>query len=294
MFPRCHIPLALLPSQEMAVCEKFSLKWNDFPTNLSSSFDGLRQEQEFTDVSLVCEDGKALPAHRVILASGSDFFRSLLKGSSHPHPLVYLRGVETKHLTSVVDFIYQGEVNVPQDDLNDFLAVAEDLKLKGLIPDKTPTQETIAKPETNQKKKTAKTPKHAEEDKKIMFVGSLSLSDQFDVDNTPKNNSSLVSADHTLDYSHEGMTIMEPKTSVSYKEDKILDERINRMLHRMDGAYRCTECGKTDSRKVMMKMHIETHITDVLHPCGYCSKMFRSRNSLKFHLGKTCNPLFFS
>ena len=277
----------------MAVCENVSLKWNDFPTNLSSSFDSLRHEQEFTDITLVCEDGKALAAHRVILASGSDFFRKLLKGSSHPQPLVYLRGVETKHLTSVVHFIYQGEVNVPQDDLNDFLAVAEDLKLKGLIPNQTPTKEAVPTPQTNQHKKAAKMPKKFEEENKIKPEGSLGLSDQFYVENTGESSSSLVLADHTLEHNQEGVTIMEAKTSVSYKEDKILDERINRLLHRIDGAYRCTECGKTDSRKVMMKMHIETHITDVLHPCGYCSKMFRSRNSLKFHLGKTCNPLYF-
>ena len=46
--------------------------------------------------------------------------------------MIYLRGVRTGDLESVLDFMYQGEVNVAQDNLNSFLAVAEDLQIKGL------------------------------------------------------------------------------------------------------------------------------------------------------------------
>ena len=35
-------------------------------------------------------------------------------------------------LASVVDFIYFGEVNVNKEDMEDFLAVSEELTLKGL------------------------------------------------------------------------------------------------------------------------------------------------------------------
>ena len=35
-------------------------------------------------------------------------------------------------LVSVLDFMYSGEVNVSQEDLNSFLAVAEDLRVRGL------------------------------------------------------------------------------------------------------------------------------------------------------------------
>ena len=34
-------------------------------------------------------------------------------------------------LESVLNFMYYGEVNVAQDELNSFLAVAEDLRVKG-------------------------------------------------------------------------------------------------------------------------------------------------------------------
>jgi BTB/POZ domain len=58
-------------------------------------------------------------------------FRNVLRRNPHQHPLLYLKGVKYKELTSVLNFMYQGEVNVAQDELNSFLAVAEELKVKG-------------------------------------------------------------------------------------------------------------------------------------------------------------------
>ena len=40
--------------------------------------------------------------------------------------------VAPRDLTSILDFMYQGEVNVKQDHLNSFLAVAEKLRVRGL------------------------------------------------------------------------------------------------------------------------------------------------------------------
>ena len=52
--------------------EKFCLKWNDFQENIDSSFNGLREEMDFSDVTLVCKDDKEIEAHRVILSACSD------------------------------------------------------------------------------------------------------------------------------------------------------------------------------------------------------------------------------
>ena len=56
----------------------------------------------------------------------------MLHPSSHPHPMVYLRGVSYRDLTSLMDFMYQGEVKVEQRYLQSFLNTAEELKVKGL------------------------------------------------------------------------------------------------------------------------------------------------------------------
>ena len=49
--------------------EKLCLKWNDFQENVSSAFVSLREDNEFSDVTLVGEDGQQVEAHKVILAA---------------------------------------------------------------------------------------------------------------------------------------------------------------------------------------------------------------------------------
>ncbi|XP_023339282.1 protein tramtrack, beta isoform isoform X9 [Eurytemora carolleeae] len=111
--------------------EKFCLKWNDFESNISLAFREIRDEKDFFDVTLACDDDQ-LQAHKVILSACSPFFRNILKRNPHQHPLLYLKGVKYSDLQSVLNFMYHGEVNVAQDELNSFLAVAEELRVKGL------------------------------------------------------------------------------------------------------------------------------------------------------------------
>jgi len=111
--------------------EKFCLRWNDFESNISGAFRELRDDKDFFDVTIACED-EQLQAHKVILSACSPFFRNILRRNQHQHPLLYLKGVKYTDLQSVLNFMYHGEVNVAQEELNSFLAVAEDLRVKGL------------------------------------------------------------------------------------------------------------------------------------------------------------------
>ena len=111
--------------------DKFCLRWNDFESNISVAFRELREDKDFFDVTLACEE-EQVQAHKVILAACSPFFRGILKKNQHAHPLLYMRNVKHTDLLAVLNFMYHGEVNVAQEDLNSFLAVAEELKVKGL------------------------------------------------------------------------------------------------------------------------------------------------------------------
>jgi len=111
--------------------EKFCLRWNDFESNISTAFRERVMTRTFFDVTLACED-EQMQAHKVILSACSPFFRNILHRNSHQHPLLYLKGVKFTDLQSVLNFMYHGEVNVAQEELNSFLAVAEDLRVKGL------------------------------------------------------------------------------------------------------------------------------------------------------------------
>ena len=113
--------------------EKLCLQWNDFQDNIKSAFGNLREDNDFADVTLACEDGQQVEAHKVILAASSPFFQKLLGRNKHPHPLIYMRGMNSDDLSAIVDFLYRGEANVFQENLDSFLAIAEELQLKGLM-----------------------------------------------------------------------------------------------------------------------------------------------------------------
>ena len=113
--------------------EKFSLKWNDFSLNVHNSFQNLRKEEDFYDVTLVSDDQKQVSAHKVVLSSCSEYFKNILKQNKHSQPLLCLEGINSNELNNILDYIYYGSVNIHQDDLDRFLSISQRLKLEGLI-----------------------------------------------------------------------------------------------------------------------------------------------------------------
>ena len=112
--------------------EKVSLRWNDFQADVASDFKKLRGSEDFTDVTLVCSDGQKFSAHKVILASSSSFFQDLLTTVNHSHPLIYMNGFKSEDMIALLDFVYHGETNILKTSLNSFLALAQQIQLKGL------------------------------------------------------------------------------------------------------------------------------------------------------------------
>ena len=126
--------------------EKFCLKWNAFQQNIVTAYQDLHKQLDFSDVTLVCEEDYQVEAHRVILTACSPFFKSMLKKNQHSHPMVYIRGLKAKDLVAIVDFIYLGEANVCQEDLDGFLALAEELQLKGLAGSQNDMEDSAGEP----------------------------------------------------------------------------------------------------------------------------------------------------
>ena len=93
----------------MTSSEKFCLKWNEFQKNIYNAFHGLREDLDFSDVTLVFEEDKQIDAHRVILSAYSPFFSSVLKRNNHSHPMIYMRGLKFKDMVAIVDFMYHGK-----------------------------------------------------------------------------------------------------------------------------------------------------------------------------------------
>lgn len=116
--------------------DRFSLRWNNYQAHLVTAFESLLEKNEFVDVTLGC-DGQKLSAHRMLLSACSPYFRNLLQGNNCEHPIIILRDITYHDMSSLLQFMYNGEVNVEQAHLTSFLKTAECLKIRGLTDNET-------------------------------------------------------------------------------------------------------------------------------------------------------------
>ena len=253
----------------MTTTEKFSLKWNDFQDNICSTFGSLREDTDFADVTLACEDGQQVEAHKVILAASSPFFQNLLKKNKHAHPLIYMRGVKSEDLVAILDFLYHGEANIYQENLDTFLAIAEELKLNGLTGGTEDIHTPV--PKQNIKRESKKEHNGSEQ---ICKDKPQTQDEEFFVEKS--------------EYVEKSVVLADPKVTVALQD---LDEKIFSLMSKGNANFPgakervsiCNVCGKKGNCR-NIKDHIEAnHIDGVSHSCSSCEKTFRSRPSLRVH-----------
>ena len=116
----------------MASTEKLCLRWTEFANNISNAFYDLKEDKDFTDLTLVCAEHQLVEVHKVVVASSSNFFRKVLKNINHSHPLVYLKGTKIADMEALLSYMYHGQAYVAEGNLNSFLNLAEELEVKGL------------------------------------------------------------------------------------------------------------------------------------------------------------------
>ena len=247
----------------MSSSETFSLKWNEFRENISTSFGSLREDSEFSDVTLVCADGQQVEAHKIILAASSPLFQELFRRNKHGNPLIFMRGLKSRDLMAILDFMYHGETNICQQNLADFMALAEDLKLKGL--DNGPRLDKIgtdlpAETKVEYQQRPIEPEYYEEPD--LDINGHMNDSKPDTTLSIMKETSSIQL--HKLDNEIKTMWIMVKKDGKSI--------------------YICQVCGKEGIVTTQIRDHIETnHIEGISLPCNSCEKTFRSRASLRLH-----------
>ena len=250
--------------------EKLCLKWNDFQENINSAFRVLRNDTDFADLTLACEDGTQFETHKLVLASSSPFFMEILKKNKHPHPLIYMRGVKAEELVALVDFLYYGEANVFQDHLESFLVLAEELRLKGLTGS---TAENDQKYEKTSNRVAQKIPQTKKED-------IFSCQKEIDQHEEDREESSYL----PLEVANQAINVEIQELDAQVKALMDFSGSMLTVGNRTVRGMICKVCGK-EGDKTNIMTHIEAnHVsTGVAHPCNICGKTSRSRHGLRQH-----------
>ena len=245
--------------------EKFSLKWNDYQSNWSRTLSQLRNETDFADVTLVTDDKVKFSAHKILLSSCSNTFKFILKENTHANPLIYLSGVSSANLRFILDYIYNGEVNLYQEQLDSFLESSEKLEIEGLLGGKQEeTSKEIWHSEENMQKKE-NSPYH--EDNSLVTMNSIAP-----VKTRRQAAKAQVNDDIRID-----------ATSMTQEEVEV---EIEKLYNKTDGVWSCLTCAFTNVKRSNIKRHVEVHIDGLSYMCNYCPKEFRSKNLLDTHTSK--------
>ena len=116
----------------MNYSEQLNLSWNEFEKCASNTFKELLEETDFADVTLVSDDLFQIKAHKVVLSACSSVLKKILQVTPKQNPVIFLGGIPYKEMKCLIQFMYLGQTEINEDDLNIFMNAAAKLDIRGL------------------------------------------------------------------------------------------------------------------------------------------------------------------
>ena len=308
----------MLVATQKGMSEKFLLKWKEFYANIGRNYKELREHSDYSDITLACDGNQQFKVHKLIISASSEIFKEMLVSYNNSNPLIYLRGITANDLNSIIDFIYFGEANVYQEDLDRFLALAEEFKVKGLYGQSqsinnsgTETVTTIPEEQENIDANV----KHPEnihntsnysrnqqikhfpscsnsKAKQIAIIEEEQDNLNTNIKHSNESNEQSYSLIHQQSVKQEvdneiskvyNTEILASSIENTLSEMEELEKTIESMAEKRVSGWTCKVCEKVSVRKDNIKKHTEVHIEGIKRPCLTCGKIFKSQDSLSVH-----------
>jgi len=276
-------------------CESYNLNWAEFTSYTSKTFKDLLHNQDFADVTLVCDDDEAIKAHKVILSACSPFFNRILKkNNEHNHPLIYLSDVNLNELKAVINFMYLGQTNVEQENLQRFLKIAAKFQVQGLTENNR-KEENIVDPKpaitSNKSSKKVPSPSKYRQDACVktsdLLINDNSYADETnmnqlllanpdvklegdamigDIDDTDVDNIDNLDSIDTSQFAIENMMTMTPTVSVDNNKE-----------------FPCDQCDYKATYACNLTSHKRTVHQGLYYSCSLCEYKSSRKDRLNKH-----------
>ena len=229
--------------------EKINLIWHTYTDHLREMLQDMMTLNEMTDVTLISEDKKQFKAHKVVLSASSPVFKNIITGCSLSNPLIYLRGIQSFEIESILQFIYLGEAKFYQDRMNEFINVAKNLEIKEISIDDD-------NPEKNGGAEKIKI-KNLETDKAKIFDGD--------------DNEKFTSND-------SGFPCNQCDKHFTRKDSYCRHVRTHKGIK-----YPCTQCEYKATQSSDLQRHIKSIHDGFRYKCTYCNSKYSQLSNLNAH-----------
>ena len=301
--------------------QKLSFEWKDYSLNVGKSIKLIRDEKELFDVTLVSDDHVFIGAHKVVLSAFSEFFKELIRKMPNQNPILYLGGLDSKHMNYLLDFLYMGEAHVSERDVDDFLSNAQKYKVNGLCANQINKQlniQHVPNPILIPKKEIISDDNESTnlyEDSFSNFVDTQeaeestnqTVDDKQNFESEPieanKNLSEnldelLGSSPHKIDMeldedvpSNDNNIVNEESNdnTLNYSINMSSEElslKIKNLIDILPDSKKCQDCDYRTKNTTNIRNHVELHITNLEYKCKFCSNTHKTKNTLLSHLSR--------
>ena len=250
----------------------YLLKCSEFQINFENAIKETQKNTHSVNVTLACADNQRIEAHKVILSAASSLFMELLTTCNQEHPIIFFEGMHIGDLARVVNFIYQGKVKIQKEDLNIFLGLAEQLKLKGFVNvkelPKLDNNDIIQKMKNNQYEfnDVVQSTSNIQE----IFVPLVKKM---------KPNNSKINAD------------IPPVTKVkdeifietTYFDPLISKDTIKFKYTKVEKGVQCGYCDRQFTDKSNLHRHQKNKHEGTRYKCDHCEKVYRDQGNMSRH-----------
>merc|ERR1712150_335273 len=245
------------------MAEKYTLNWHTFTDHLQLMFKDLYEEEKHSDVTLVCDDQTQFKVHKIVLRACSPVFKKIIDNNPSQHPLIYLRGIQSYEMESILQFMYLGEGRFYYERMGEFLKVAKDLEVKEIskgVEMQNEEEDVAEETVVDDEEKTT------------------------DEDDEPKQ----TSENKIRQRQPRNQISSDAKSTECPECGKEFNQRSNMLTHYRsihEGIkYPCNQCDYQFTDKGNLQKHIQYKHEGIRYPCSQCNYQATTRGNLQKHI----------
>jgi hypothetical protein len=253
-----------------------SVAQKDFEILKEASLKETFNDKSFTDVTLVCNDDKHVAAHRIILSAQSLFFNKIFKVNDKRDILIYLPNISSEELKHILAFIYLGQTDISETDLEKFMIFGKLFEIKGLLE----------LPPIGDSTNTRKIKEEGFEDESLLISKSLlkrQPNGKFPCDQCEYQSVFRRGVRRHQEAVHLGIKHACDACPKEYAD--LNDLRMHKKNAHEGVSYQCDQCNKAYSVHKNLLKHERDH-QGINTSCNICEKSFITSNALSHHVRK--------